>query len=51
MREVLGVQVERNGKGKVSLKFWGYFNLSARHVGYAIAFFASCGTFVSYFLQ
>jgi len=51
MREVLGVQVERNDKGKVSLQFWGCFNLSARHAGYAVAFFASVGAFAPYFLQ
>ena len=43
MREVLGVQVERNDKGKVSLAFWGRFNLPAKHVIYTIIFFVSLG--------
>lgn len=48
MREVFGVQIERNDKGKVSLPFWGRFDPSARRAAYAITFFGSFGAFLSY---
>jgi len=50
MKEVLGVQVERNDKGKVSLQFWGCFSLSAKNAIYLFMVFASIAALIMSYL-
>ena len=45
------VQVEKNGEGKVCLKFCGHFYISAKHMAYVIAFFGFVMSYLFHYFQ
>ncbi len=45
------VQIEKNKKGKVCLKFCGHFYISPKQIAYVITFLVAVGSTISYVIR